>query len=64
MTADSSAAVHLPATGTYRVDPEQSVVSYSGRHMFGLGTVHATFTVRFGELGLPIPRARPPWRSP
>jgi polyisoprenoid-binding protein YceI len=55
MTADSTAAFHLPATGTYRVDPEQSVVSYSGRHMFGLGTVHATFTVRSGELRVTDP---------
>ena len=55
MTADSTAGVRLPATGTYRVDPEQSVVSYSGRHMFGLGTVRATFTVRSRELGVADP---------
>jgi hypothetical protein len=52
MTADSTGAVHVPATGTYLIDPEQSVVSCSGRHMFGLGTVHATFTVRSGTLGV------------
>ena len=50
MTADSTATVQVPATGIYRVDPKSTVVSYSGRHMFGLGTVHATFTVRSGEL--------------
>jgi polyisoprenoid-binding protein YceI len=55
MTADSTRTIHLPATGTYRVQPEQSVVSYSGRHMFGLGTVHATFTVTSGELGVGDP---------
>ena len=31
-------------TGTYRIDPDRSVIRYSGKHMFGLGTVHATFT--------------------
>lgn len=55
MTAHSTAGVRLPAPGTYRVDPEQSVVSYSGRHMFGLGTVHATFTVKSGELRVADP---------
>lgn len=55
MTADSTAAVQLPATGTYRVDPQQSAVSYSGRHMFGLGAVHATFSVRSGELRVTDP---------
>jgi polyisoprenoid-binding protein YceI len=55
MTASSTGAVHVPATGTYLVDPEQSVVSYSGRHMFGVGTVHATFTVRSGTLGVTDP---------
>ena len=55
MTADSTAAVHLPPAGRYRVDPEQSAVSYSGRHMFGLGTVHATFTIRSGEMRVTDP---------
>lgn len=34
----------------YRIDPERSTVSYSGRHMFGLGVVHATFAVTSGQL--------------
>ena len=54
MTADRT-AVHVPATGAYRLEPESSTVSYSGRHMFGLGTVHATFTVRSGELQVTDP---------
>lgn len=45
---------HLdPATiapGRYRVDPLRSQVRYSGKHLFGLGTVHATFSVRDGDL--------------
>lgn len=37
-------------SGCYRVDPDRSQVRYSGKHMFGLGTVHATFSVREGDL--------------
>jgi polyisoprenoid-binding protein YceI len=50
MTLSSSPLVQAPAFGTYRVDPRRSTVSYSGRHMFGLGTVHATFAVTTGEV--------------
>jgi polyisoprenoid-binding protein YceI len=51
MTAEpSTASVQIPLTGTYRMDPTRSTVGYSGRHMFGLGVVHATFTVRSGDL--------------
>ena len=39
-----------PACGTYRLDPKRSRVRYTGKHMLGLGTVHATFSVRDGEL--------------
>jgi len=36
--------------GHYRIDPGRSRVRYSSKHMFGLGTVHATFSVREGDL--------------
>lgn len=36
--------------GRYRLDPSQSWVHYTGKHMFGMGTVHATFSVQEGEL--------------
>jgi len=55
MTADSTASVEVPATGTYRVDPQQSTASYSGRHIFGLGVVHATFAINSGELRVADP---------
>lgn len=55
MTADSTASVEVPATGTYRIDPQQSTVSYSGRHIFGLGVVHATFAINSGELRVADP---------
>jgi polyisoprenoid-binding protein YceI len=39
-----------PASGTYHLDPHRSQVRYTGKHMLSLGTVHATFSVRDGEL--------------
>lgn len=39
-------------SGRYRIDPNRSRVRYSGKHMFGLGTVHATFSVREGDLSI------------
>ena len=50
LMADHGAAITLPAAGTYRIDPTRSLVHYSGRHLFGLGTVRATFAVRDGAL--------------
>jgi len=56
MTADSTTAtVQIPRAGTYRLDPQRSKVSYSGRHMFGMGVVHATFIIRSGELRVADP---------
>ena len=43
-------ATNTLAAGRYRIDPDRSRVRYSGRHMFGLGTVHATFSIREGVL--------------
>lgn len=39
-------------SGRYRIDPHRSRLRYSGKHMFGLGTVHATFSVREGDLSI------------
>ncbi len=55
MTASHTTPVTAPAAGTYRIDPQQSRVSYTGRHMFGLGVVHAAFTIRSGELRVADP---------
>lgn len=45
---------HIPSIGLppgrYRFQPAESSVHYTGKHMFGLGTVHATFAVREGGL--------------
>src|SRR5664280_3672185 len=40
----------VPAAGRYRVDPQRSTVTYSGRHLFGLAPVQATFTIASSEL--------------
>lgn len=57
MTTEIAAALEMPAAGTYQVDPHRSTVSYSGRHMFGLGAVHAEFKISSGELRLATPPA-------
>lgn len=38
--------------GRYRIDPDRSQVRYSGKHMFGVGTVHAMFSIREGDLSI------------
>jgi polyisoprenoid-binding protein YceI len=49
--ADSSVvALTVPAVGTYRLDPDRSVIHYSGKHRFGTGTVHATFKIKSGDI--------------
>jgi polyisoprenoid-binding protein YceI len=50
MTDTDSTPITVPATGTYRIDPDRSTVHYSGKHMFGTGTVHATFGIVDGEI--------------
>lgn len=45
-------STHIVAAGRYRIDPDRSRVRYSGKHMFGMGTVHATFSVRDGDLSV------------
>lgn len=42
----------LPDAGTYRVDPQRSSVTYACRHMFGLGSVRADFTISSGLLNV------------
>jgi polyisoprenoid-binding protein YceI len=54
---DSSIASMAVPTGRYRIDPDTSMIRYSSKHMFGLGTVHATFMIRDGELYVGDPAA-------
>jgi polyisoprenoid-binding protein YceI len=55
MIPEAIATTALPAAGTYRIQPQQSKVSYSGRHLFGLGTVHATFRIHSGRIQIADP---------
>ncbi|HEY5878585.1 MAG TPA: YceI family protein [Nakamurella sp.] len=55
MTAHTISPVAFPAVGTYCIDPERSSVRYAGRHMFGLGVVHATFRINSGEIQIADP---------
>ena len=55
MTASQATSMEAPSAGSYRIDPQRSQVSYAGRHMFGLGVVHATFAIRSGELRVADP---------
>jgi polyisoprenoid-binding protein YceI len=36
--------------GIYRIDPERSTITFSTRHLFGLGPVRGTFRLRAGEI--------------
>ena len=57
MTAGTATPIEIPATATYWIDPERSKVSYTGRHMFGLGVVHAAFTIESGNIVVGEPLA-------
>lgn len=54
MTDRSRTSSIVPPAGRYSMDPERSRVTYSGKHRFGTGTVHATFTVREGDLSIGV----------
>ncbi len=38
------------AAGSYRIDPAASVIGFTAKHMFGLGTVAGTFGIRSGQI--------------
>lgn len=50
MTAAEITPYVLPDVGVYVIDPGRSTLRYTGRHMFGLGTVRADFTITSGEV--------------
>jgi polyisoprenoid-binding protein YceI len=53
----TTTSVEVPTAGIYAIDPVRSKVEYSGRHMFGLGVVHAVFSVVSGKLTVTDPPA-------
>jgi polyisoprenoid-binding protein YceI len=50
-----TATVQIPATGTYRLDPDASSVTFATKHMFGLGGVHGNFRLISGEITISDP---------
>ncbi len=49
-TSAGTKRVAVPEPGTYRLDPDRSVVRLAAKHMFGLGTAKAQLRIRDGEL--------------
>lgn len=53
--SSSTASIAVLSPGRYRIDRKRSKVHYSGKHMFGMGTVHAMLTIKDGELRIGEP---------
>ncbi len=49
-TSTTSTAVHVPATGTYRINAAHSTIGFSTKHMFGTGTVTGSFGISSGVI--------------
>ncbi|MBT2536909.1 YceI family protein [Arthrobacter sp. ISL-69] len=49
-TQPATKTLSLPTAGTYRIDGVRSRVTYTSRHMFGLGKVRAEFSTASGLL--------------
>ena len=48
-------SVSLPPAGTYEIDPARSSVTFTTRHLFGLGRVSGTFQVESGRVTIAEP---------
>jgi polyisoprenoid-binding protein YceI len=46
-----------PQLGRYRIDPDQSAVTFRTRHLFGLAPVHGTFAIKAGTVDVAEPLA-------
>lgn len=51
-------SVQLPPAGNYKVDPARSSLTFTTRHMFGLGEVTGTFQVQSGSITVAEPITR------
>lgn len=49
------AAIVAPAPGTYRIDAARSAITFTTRHLFGLGAVRGRFELRDGEIRVTDP---------
>jgi polyisoprenoid-binding protein YceI len=50
-----AAAIVAPAPGTYRIDAARSAITFTTRHLFGLGAVRGRFELREGEIRVTDP---------
>ena len=48
-------AVQLPVAGAYRIDAAATRISFTTKHMFGLGTVRGTFAPHEGHIDVADP---------
>lgn len=51
----SSQPLHVPGPGRYRIDQARSTVTIRTRHLFGLGAVRATLSLRDGHVQVTAP---------
>ena len=49
------AAIVAPVPGTYRIDAARSAITFTTRHLFGLGPVRGRFELREGEIRVTDP---------
>ncbi len=49
-TAAQTAQVQIPAAGEYRIDAEDSTVTFRTRHVFGIAPVSGSFRLREGHI--------------
>jgi polyisoprenoid-binding protein YceI len=57
--ATQPAAIAAPAPGSYRIDAARSAITFTTRHLFGLGAVRGRFELREGEIRVtdPLPES-------
>ena len=53
--ATQPAAIVAPAPGTYRIDAARSAITFTTRHLFGLGAVRGCFDLNDGEIRIADP---------
>jgi polyisoprenoid-binding protein YceI len=53
--ATQPAAIVAPVPGTYRIDAAHSAITFTTRHLFGLGAVRGRFDLRDGEIRIADP---------
>lgn len=57
MTTTRDHAVRTPALGRYQIDPGRSAVTFTTRHLFGLGPVRGTLAITAGTIDVAGPLA-------